>query len=86
MNLLHMINLTIIIYRFVILVKRSNILYLNTSIRGYPKGLRGASDPRKPIIAVDEHFEKIDINGVRSDLLSIEVRKVNLGHKRYRLS
>lgn len=59
--------------RFVILEKRSNILYLNTSIRGYPKGLRGASDPRKPIVAVDEHFEKIDINGVRSELLSIEV-------------
>lgn len=54
--------------------KKPNILYLNTSIRGYPKGLRAGSDPRKPILAVDEHFENVDCKGIAAVLLSIEVR------------
>lgn len=60
------------------LEKKSNILYLNTSIRGYPKGLRSGADPRKPIISVDEHFEKIDCKGISAVLLSIEVTNYNL--------
>lgn len=56
-----------------ILEKGAKILYLNTSIRGYPKGLRAGSDPRKPVLSVDENFEKIDCKGIRADLLSIEV-------------
>ncbi|XP_054741668.1 uncharacterized protein LOC129246936 [Anastrepha obliqua] len=59
--------------KFVILEKKPNILYLNTSIRGYPKGLRAGSDPRKPIIAVDEHFESVDCKGLAAVLLAIEV-------------
>uniref|UniRef100_A0A1A9V2L0 Uncharacterized protein n=1 Tax=Glossina austeni TaxID=7395 RepID=A0A1A9V2L0_GLOAU len=50
--------------KFVILEKKPNILYFNTCVRGYPKGLRADSDPRKPIISIDEHFEKIDIKGI----------------------
>ncbi|EDW12245.1 uncharacterized protein LOC6576818 [Drosophila mojavensis] len=59
--------------KFVILEKKPNILYLNTSIRGYPKGLRAGADPRKPIIAVDEHFENVDCKGIAAGLRSIEV-------------
>jgi len=59
----------------VILEKKPNILYLNTSIRGYPKGLRAGADPRKPIIAVDEHFENIDCKGLAAGLMSIEVKR-----------
>lgn len=49
------------------------MLYLNTCIRGYPKGLRAGTDPRKPLISVDEHFEKIEYRSVPSVLFSIEV-------------
>uniref|UniRef100_A0A0K8UHX9 TLDc domain-containing protein n=1 Tax=Bactrocera latifrons TaxID=174628 RepID=A0A0K8UHX9_BACLA len=59
--------------KFVILEKKPNILYLNTSIRGYPKGLRAGSDPRKPVIAVDEHFENVDCKGLAAVLTAIEV-------------
>lgn len=51
------------------------LLYLNTSMRGYAKGLRAGSDPRKPVISVDEHFEKVDCRGITSTLQSIEVRE-----------
>uniref|UniRef100_A0A1B0ACK5 Uncharacterized protein n=1 Tax=Glossina pallidipes TaxID=7398 RepID=A0A1B0ACK5_GLOPL len=50
----HKLNVT----QFVILEKKPYILYLNTCIRGYPKGLRADSDPRKSVISIDEHFEK----------------------------
>lgn len=59
--------------RFSILQKGPKLLYLNTCIRGYPKGLRAGSDPRKPLISVDEHFEKIEYRNVPSVLFSIEV-------------
>lgn len=59
--------------KFSLIEKGQKILYLNTMTRGYPKGLRAGGDPRKPIIAVDEYFEKIDINGSGHSLLSIEV-------------
>lgn len=61
-------------FRFSVLEKGAKLLYLNTSIRGYPKGLRAGSDPRKPLIIIDEHFENISYRGVSSVLLSIEVR------------
>ena len=48
-------------------------MYLNTSIRGYPKGMRAGSNPRKPILSVDEAFENVEYRGVASVLLSIEV-------------
>lgn len=59
--------------RFSILQKGPKLLYLNTCIRGYPKGLRAGSDPRKPLVSIDEHFEKIEYRGVSSILFSIEV-------------
>lgn len=59
--------------KFSIMEKGMKILYLNTHIRGYPKGLRVAVDPRNPIIAIDEHFEKIDVHSIAHDLLNIEV-------------
>ncbi|XP_037959551.1 uncharacterized protein LOC119688941 [Teleopsis dalmanni] len=79
--------------KFVILEQKPNILYLNTSIRGYPKGLRAGSDPRKPILSVDEHFEKIDCKGIAAVLLSIEVwgcgdktsREVQLDIKKWQI-
>lgn len=59
--------------KFSIMEKGGKILYLNTHIRGYPKGLRVAVDPRNPIIAVDEHFENVDVHAIKHSLLSIEV-------------
>ncbi|XP_030562093.1 uncharacterized protein LOC115763605 [Drosophila novamexicana] len=79
--------------KFVILEKKPNILYLNTSIRGYPKGLRAGADPRKPIISVDEHFENVDCKGIAAGLMSIEVwgcgdkssREVQLDIKKWQI-
>lgn len=59
--------------KFSVMEKGGKILYLNTHIRGYPKGLRVAVDPRNPIIAVDEAFEKLDVHSITHDLLNIEV-------------
>lgn len=59
--------------KFSMMEKGGKILYLNTHIRGYPKGLRVATDPRNPIIAVDEHFENVDVHAMAHTLLSIEV-------------
>lgn len=59
--------------KFSVIEHGMKILYLNTHIRGYPKGLRVAVDPRNPIIAVDEHFEKLDVHSIAHDLLNIEV-------------
>lgn len=65
------------IRRFQILEKGPKLLYLNTCIRGYPKGLRAGPDPRKPLISVDEHFEKIEYRNVPSVLFGIEVSESN---------
>lgn len=62
-----------VVCRFSLIESGQKLLYLNTSQRGYPKGLRAGSDPRKPVVSVDEHFEKIDCRGISSTLLSIEV-------------
>ncbi|XP_065083071.1 uncharacterized protein LOC135705326 isoform X2 [Ochlerotatus camptorhynchus] len=59
--------------KFVMLEKKSKSLYLNTHIRGYPKGLRAGSDTRKPVLIVDEHFEKLEHRGLQHKILSIEV-------------
>ncbi|XP_055594719.1 uncharacterized protein LOC129745588 isoform X2 [Uranotaenia lowii] len=59
--------------KFQLLERKSKSLYLNTHIRGYPKGLRAGSDPRKPLIIVDEHFEKLEHRGLQHKILSIEV-------------
>lgn len=59
--------------KFVMLEQKPKSLYLNTHIRGYPKGLRAGSDPRKPILIVDEHFEKLEHRGLQHKIYSIEV-------------
>ncbi|XP_041783266.1 uncharacterized protein LOC121599490 isoform X1 [Anopheles merus] len=59
--------------KFQMLEKKPKSLYLNTHIRGYPKGLRAGSDPRKPILIVDEHFERLEYRALQHKILSIEV-------------
>lgn len=59
--------------KFAVIEKGPKMLYLNTCTRGHAKGLRAGTDTRKPIISVDEHFEKIDFKGVPNFLRSIEV-------------
>lgn len=59
--------------KFCLIEKGPKMLYLNTSTRGYPKGLRAGSDPRKPIISVDENFAQFEYRGVPYTLISIEV-------------
>uniref|UniRef100_A0A2M4A8H5 TLDc domain-containing protein n=1 Tax=Anopheles triannulatus TaxID=58253 RepID=A0A2M4A8H5_9DIPT len=59
--------------KFQMLEKKPKSLYLNTHIRGYPKGLRAGSDPRKPILIVDEHFERLEYRALQHRILSIEV-------------
>lgn len=46
---------------FCIIEKGPKMLFLNTTIRGYPLGLRAGKDPRKPIISVDGGFDKVSI-------------------------
>lgn len=58
--------------------KGPKLLYLNTSIRGYPKGLRAGSDPRKPLLSVDEHFEQLEYRSVSTVLVSIEVSVIRM--------
>lgn len=48
-----------LICRFLVVETGPKILYLNTSIRGYPHGLRAGKDPRKPMITIDAGFEKV---------------------------
>ena len=75
------------------LEKKPNILYLNTCIRGYPKELRAGSDPRTPIISVDQHFQNIDSKGIAAGLMTIEVwgcgdkdsREVQLDIKKWQI-
>ncbi|XP_053657615.1 uncharacterized protein LOC128706699 [Anopheles marshallii] len=59
--------------KFQMLEKKPKSLYLNTHIRGYPKGLRAGSDPRKPILIADEHFERLEYRSLQHKILSIEV-------------
>lgn len=59
--------------KFSLLEKGAKILYLNTTIRGYPKGVRVAVDPRNPIIAIDEAFEKLEVHSIGHQLINIEV-------------
>lgn len=59
--------------KFVLLELGPKLLYLNTATRAYPKGLRAGKDPKKPVVAVDEGFEKFDFHGISSRLFAIEV-------------
>lgn len=59
--------------KFLLLEKGSKILYLNTSIRGYPQGLRVGKDPRSPIISINAGFEKMEYRKIPYSLECIEV-------------
>lgn len=59
--------------KYIFIEHGPKILYLNTSTRGYPKGLRAGKDPRRPIIAIDEGFDKFDFRGISNTLYTIEV-------------
>lgn len=60
--------------------KGPKLLYLNTSTRGYPKGLRAGADPRKPLLSIDEQFERLEYRGVASTLVSIQVNFSSINH------
>lgn len=59
--------------KYQLMEKGAKILYLNTTIRGYPKGLRVGVDPRNPILAVNEQFDKLDVYSISNELFSMEV-------------
>lgn len=58
---------------FEVLERAPKMIYLNTSIRGYPKGLRAGSDPRKPLLSIDEDFDRVSIQGAPYPLEAMEV-------------
>ncbi|XP_012226454.1 uncharacterized protein [Linepithema humile] len=58
---------------FKVIEKGPKILYLNTTIRGYPHGLRLGSDPRSPLISIDESFHSVSIAGAPYRIASLEV-------------
>ena len=49
------------------------MLYLNTSIRGYPQGLRAGTDPRNPKVIIDQSFNEVTFAGVPYRVASLEV-------------
>ncbi|OWR54849.1 putative Ankyrin repeat domain-containing protein 13C [Danaus plexippus plexippus] len=49
------------------------LLYLNSHIRGYPRGLRSGSDPRRPLLSVNEGFDSFTFKGVPYTLCAVEV-------------
>ncbi|XP_022901037.1 uncharacterized protein [Onthophagus taurus] len=59
--------------KFLLLEKGSKMLYLNTTVRGYPQGLRAGKDPRNPIISVDGGFEKFEFRKIPLSISCIEV-------------
>jgi len=59
--------------KFVLIEQGPKLLYLNTATRGYPKGLRAGKDPKKPVVALNEGFDKFDFRGISNNLYTIEV-------------
>ncbi|XP_034942247.1 uncharacterized protein [Chelonus insularis] len=59
------------LYRLV--EKGPKLLYLNTSIRGYPQGLRAGKDTRNPFINIDQAFNSVSFGGAPHKLVSIVV-------------
>ncbi|XP_011310517.1 uncharacterized protein [Fopius arisanus] len=52
--------------------KGPKLLYLNTSIRGYPHGLRAGKDPRNPYINIDQSFASVSFGGAPHRIKSID--------------
>ncbi|CAH0548972.1 unnamed protein product [Brassicogethes aeneus] len=59
--------------KFALLEKGSKMLYLNTTVRGYPLGLRAGKDPRAPIVNIDSGFEKMEFQKIPYHLETVEV-------------
>ncbi|CAH0391608.1 unnamed protein product [Bemisia tabaci] len=78
---------------FKVLDRGPKLMYLNTSIRGYPLGLRAGKDTRKPCIEVNNSFDQVMFNGVPFRLHSVEVwgcgtpqsREIQLDIKQWQL-
>lgn len=51
----------------------SKLVYMNTSIRGYPNGIRVGKDPRNPSLMLDSSFDKVTYCGIPYPLANIEV-------------
>lgn len=58
---------------FAVVERGPKLLYLNTSIRGYPQGLRAGADPRRPALSVSAGFDTFTFRGVPYNVSSIEV-------------
>ncbi|KAG8239667.1 hypothetical protein J437_LFUL013890 [Ladona fulva] len=67
---------------FQVVEQGPKILYLNTSIRGYPQGVRAGKDPRKPAIDVDEGFTVVNYREIPYRLQGIEVWGCGTTHSR----
>jgi hypothetical protein len=59
------------------------MMYLNNSIRGYPKGLRAGLDPRKPIIEVDDGFTVVTYRSIPYPLINVQVWGCGSQQSRY---
>ncbi|XP_034237188.1 uncharacterized protein LOC117642768 isoform X2 [Thrips palmi] len=58
---------------FHVIERGAKILYLNLTIRGYPKGIHAGSNPSKPSLKLDESFGMITYSGIPYPLTSVEV-------------
>ncbi|XP_046387105.1 LOW QUALITY PROTEIN: uncharacterized protein LOC124156543 [Ischnura elegans] len=67
---------------FHIIESGPKLLYMNTSIRGYPFGIRAGKDPRKPSIEVNQSFSVLNYCGIPYPLLGIEVWGCGTTHSR----
>lgn len=56
-----------------VIEKGPKLIYLNTSIRGYPMGIRAGSDPRKPALEINADLSQMTYAGAPYPLYSVEV-------------
>lgn len=56
-----------------VIEKGPKLIYLNTSIRGYPLGIRAGSDPRKPALDINSDLSQMTYAGAPYTLYSVEV-------------
>ncbi|XP_026278855.1 uncharacterized protein LOC113206822 isoform X1 [Frankliniella occidentalis] len=58
---------------FHVIERGAKLLYLNFSIRGYPKGIHAGTNPSKPSLKLDDSFSMITYSGIPYPLVSVEV-------------
>ncbi|KAK3927388.1 Restriction of telomere capping protein 5 [Frankliniella fusca] len=58
---------------FHVIERGAKLLYLNFSIRGYPKGIHAGKNPSKPSLKLDDAFSMITYSGIPYPLVSVEV-------------